>query len=202
MEKKYLFGPGITDHIPDQGFGQMGMGDYHKRIQAYCRMFIEDVTEDELHRLFVSDGGIDKAALCKQECISPASGTSGAPSEDAAKKRAKKQAQPRRRTPAPKPPAEEMPPKELWDPPPPPPTPAPRKAAPPPPPPAPRKEPRKADAKKIEPAREAGALSNVEQAVALLPRLSPLQLRWLGEAVISELAKRATDADAVGRTEL
>lgn len=24
--KKYLFGPGVSDHIPGQGFGQMGMG--------------------------------------------------------------------------------------------------------------------------------------------------------------------------------
>lgn len=25
--KKYLFGPGVSDHIPGLGFGQMGMGD-------------------------------------------------------------------------------------------------------------------------------------------------------------------------------
>lgn len=29
--KKYLFGPGVMDHIPGRGFGQMGMGDYDKR---------------------------------------------------------------------------------------------------------------------------------------------------------------------------
>merc|ERR1711957_456290 len=85
--KKYLFGPGVIDHIPDQGFGQMGMGDYDKRLQAYCRMFIEDVGEDELHRLFVNNGIIDETSLCKAECISTASGTSGRPSEQRRKKR-------------------------------------------------------------------------------------------------------------------
>eukprot|EP00971_Amphidinium_carterae_P073287 1448968-Amphidinium_carterae.1 len=34
--KKYLFGPGIADHIPGKGFGQMGMGDYDMRLQSYC----------------------------------------------------------------------------------------------------------------------------------------------------------------------
>ncbi|CAK9109361.1 Marginal zone B- and B1-cell-specific protein (Plasma cell-induced resident endoplasmic reticulum protein) (Plasma cell-induced resident ER protein) (pERp1) (Proapoptotic caspase adapter protein) [Durusdinium trenchii] len=44
--KKYLFGPGVSDHIPGQGFGQMGMGDYDKRLASYCKMFVEEFGED------------------------------------------------------------------------------------------------------------------------------------------------------------
>ena len=43
--KKYLFGPGVSDHIPGLGFGQMGMGDYDKRLASYCKMFVEELGE-------------------------------------------------------------------------------------------------------------------------------------------------------------
>ena len=40
--KKYLFGPGVKDHLREnEGFGQMGMGDYDERLRSFCHMFIE-----------------------------------------------------------------------------------------------------------------------------------------------------------------
>mmetsp|Transcript_11143 Transcript_11143/g.34881 ORF Transcript_11143/g.34881 Transcript_11143/m.34881 type:complete len:322 (-) Transcript_11143:484-1449(-) len=85
--KKYLFGPGVTDHIPDKGFGQMGMGDYDKRLTSYCRMFTEEVGEEELHRIFIRDGGINRTALCLSPCSSAASGTGALSAEPRKPKR-------------------------------------------------------------------------------------------------------------------
>jgi len=74
--RKYLFGPGVPDHIPGKGFGQMGMGDYDKRLAAYCRMFVEDIGgEEELMKVYLRAGQINKTALCRHECSSEASGT-------------------------------------------------------------------------------------------------------------------------------
>merc|ERR1712232_513822 len=186
--KKYLFGPGVIDHIPDKGFGQMGMGDYDKRIQAYCRMFIEDVGEEELHRLFVKDGFLDKTKLCEVECRSTASGTGAPPSERRAKRRKTR----------PPPSTTETPPRVLFDPPPPQPavTPAPA-----PKPKSPRQS-QKSTAAKDASGRTASAAgpASVEEAIALLPRLSAMQLRWLVDAGINELVKRASAAEAASDT--
>lgn len=177
--KKYLFGPGVIDHIPDKGFGQMGMGDYDKRLAGYCRMFIEDVGEEELQRLFDQDRRINGTALCFEECASSASG-SGPRSTGRKRKKAP-------RSPRPPPRAKSRPrprPKK-------PPRPSPQPGPPPqskplheaPKQPLPTMQAPQAD----EPANADG----LDSALRALPALSPLQLRWLGEAVLQELARRA-----------
>eukprot|EP00438_Fugacium_kawagutii_P026509 Skav230491 [mRNA] locus=scaffold2389:19577:20125:- [translate_table: standard] len=73
--KKYLFGPGVSDHIPGLGFGQMGMGDYDKRLASYCKMFVEEYGEEELKKRFWEDRQLNHTEICKAECQSSASGT-------------------------------------------------------------------------------------------------------------------------------
>jgi len=74
-DKSYLFGPGVIDHLgPDKGFGQMGMGDYDHRLKAYCRMFIEDVGEERIFKM-LKEGTLDKEELCREECLTNASGS-------------------------------------------------------------------------------------------------------------------------------
>eukprot|EP00435_Cladocopium_sp_Y103_P066460 s805_g28.t1 len=73
--KKYLFGPGVSDHIPGQGFGQMGMGDYDKRLASYCKMFVEEFGEEELQKRFWEDRQVNHTEICQAECQSSASGT-------------------------------------------------------------------------------------------------------------------------------
>merc|ERR1711957_1100885 len=70
----YLFGPGVIDHIPNLGFGQMGMGDYDKRISAFCKGFVEEQGEDELRQAWLRDRVISSVELCADECKSSASG--------------------------------------------------------------------------------------------------------------------------------
>lgn len=199
--KKYLFGPGVIDHIPDLGFGQMGMGDYDKRLSAYCRAFIEEVGEEELQSRWREGVAIDKTKLCAEECKFDSSGA----------------AAPSKRKQKPRPLPHSMPP-------PPAPQPAPSKKRKPP----PDKEARDA-ADRLEKAEQAEkrkraaqeALSpqaraqppeNTEsgssagdaalgRAFAALPSLSASQLRALGEGVLSELARRV-EAPSFGRDEL
>ncbi|CAE7819473.1 NEK1 [Symbiodinium sp. CCMP2592] len=73
--KKYLFGPGIKDHIPGLGFGQMGMGDYDKRLAAFCKMFVEELGEEKLQQLYQDNRQLNHTQLCLEECLSSASGT-------------------------------------------------------------------------------------------------------------------------------
>ncbi|CAE7939789.1 NEK1 [Symbiodinium necroappetens] len=73
--KKYLFGPGIKDHIPGLGFGQMGMGDYDKRLAAFCKMFVEELGEEKLQQLYWDNRQLNHTQLCLEECLSSASGT-------------------------------------------------------------------------------------------------------------------------------
>ncbi|CAJ1350613.1 unnamed protein product [Effrenium voratum] len=146
--KKYLFGPGVTDHIPGQGFGQMGMGDYDKRMASYCKMFVEEFGEEKLQQLFWEQRQINHTQLCFEECQTSASGT-GAQS--------KTQRRPRTRSSA----VEEKP----------------------------KPKPKKPTAKPAEPI---GSSANLEKTLALLPQFSASQLRHLGEAVLAELASRAT----------
>jgi len=167
--KKYLFGPGVTDHIPDKGFGQMGMGDYDKRLTSYCRMFTEEVGEEELHRIFIRDGGINRTALCLSPCSSAASGTGALSAEP---RKPKRRPPPQQAPPAPRPPAPQPPSKPVH-----------AGAAP----------SRVADT--LPPS--AAPSHAVEEVVAMLPRLSTLQLRWLGEAVVGELSQRAAVAQRV-----
>lgn len=189
--RKYLFGPGIEDHIPNQGFGQMGMGDYDKRLQSYCRMFVEDVGEEELHRLFQEERAVDKTKLCRAECTSSASGTGALSSEPR---------RPKGLAVVPLPAGPEPPPA----------SPAASRLA------TPR---RKAKSRRTSPApaeqrrepsddvarRRAASVTSpaagspaVEEMVQALPQLSALQLRWLGEAVLSELARRAPTGPSGG----
>eukprot|EP00927_Polykrikos_kofoidii_P017657 TRINITY_DN18066_c0_g1_i1.p1 TRINITY_DN18066_c0_g1~~TRINITY_DN18066_c0_g1_i1.p1 ORF type:complete len:267 (+),score=40.34 TRINITY_DN18066_c0_g1_i1:133-933(+) len=183
--KQYLFGPGVSDHIPGKGFGQMGMGDYDKRLASYCKMFIEDISEEELQKRFVKDGALNHTELCQLECNSSASGTGAISS------RPRRTVQ-RRPTPPPREPETPRPRSR--------PRPRPRMPAQPPPapPPSPLSQPLPSDT-------EGSAAELLEQAIGLLPRLSPLQLRWLGEAVMGELATRAgarSSAEAARRPEL
>lgn len=84
--KSYLFGPGIVDHLKEnQGFGQMGMGDYDFRLRAFCKMFIEKVGEEQLLDLLQKEK-LDKEKLCKKECESNASGMSEPRSDQEIKK--------------------------------------------------------------------------------------------------------------------
>merc|ERR1711865_288384 len=152
-----------------------------------------------------------KTNLCRTECKFEASGTGAAPTQDQEKARKKKQkAAAAARSEAERKRQEELPPKELWDP-----DrqgsrdpshklgdPDPRASKPPapatPPAPAPKKPPRKAAQNSGEKSGTApqSPLSSVEQAIAILPKLSTLQLKWLGDAVLGELAKRAEAADS------
>jgi len=84
--KKYLFGPGIKDHIPGLGFGQMGMGDYDKRLAAFCKMFVEELGEEKLQQLYRENRQLNHTQLCLEECLSSASGT-GAQSRSPRKSR-------------------------------------------------------------------------------------------------------------------
>ncbi|CAE8697367.1 unnamed protein product [Polarella glacialis] len=181
--KKYLFGPGVTDHIPDKGFGQMGMGDYDKRLAAYCRMFTEDVGEEKLRELFTGNQ-IDHVGLCRTECKSSASGT-GAQTSRPKKPKAPKPPPP----PAPK---AKNKPKES-------------KAQPQvqqPPLRAPATPPVAEAAAATPPVAEAAA-DMLEKTISYLPKLTSRQLQWLGEAVMAELASKAMDAEGRGaRTEL
>merc|ERR1712151_715434 len=136
----------------------MGMGDYDKRLAAYCRMFVEDVGEEELISKFQRDGSLNNTELCRAPCSSPASGASGDPD---------KQRRPRPRPRRPTPPT------------PPPVPPRPKTMKPPPPPPRGRTS--------VDPGAATPRIDALEQAVGLLPRLSTLQLQWLGEAVLKEL---------------
>lgn len=178
--KKYLFGPGVVDHIPDQGFGQMGMGDYDKRLAAYCRMFTEEVGEEELLRKFTGDGFINKTELCSVECRSAASGSGGDPLASKSKPR------PKRRPPPSSPP----PTKTVGV--------------------SHSKQSKTDTAQKLplektqegpsESAPAASPADSLEKSIGLLPGLSSMQLRWLGEAVLAELAKRASGGTTSGRT--
>lgn len=176
---KYLFGPGVIDHIPDKGFGQMGMGDYDSRLAAYCRMFVEEVGEEELQRLFLRDGSIDRMQLCNEECLSPASGTSGRVTAD---RQPRKKTGPSESPPPPSPPTL-RPPRKTARKKQNPPAPAPPLPAPTPPAPA-------TISQKLSPRAATGSV-DLEQMVAAVPSLSSLQLRWLGDAVLGELAQRA-----------
>lgn len=174
--KKYLFGPGVSDHIPGQGFGQMGMGDYDKRLAAYCRMFVEDMGEEELLKKFLADGAIDKTELCKEECSSSASGQGA---------RSKEPRKPKRPLPAPRP----TPPPVPRPRPRPRPRPGPRPEVP-----IPAPAPAKLSADLEAATGEVAEL--LKAALAALPRLAPSQLRLLGDALLGELAGRAAVAEA------
>jgi len=88
QDKSYLFGPGIKDHLgPDKGFGQMGMGEYDLRLRAYCSMFIEQFGgEDEIYAEFVANKGLDETEICREECLTSASGSIGGVSKKQRKK--------------------------------------------------------------------------------------------------------------------
>lgn len=189
--KKYLFGPGVTDHIPDKGFGQMGMGDYDKRLAAYCKMFVEDEGEERIQELF-AQRGLNHTELCARQCRSSASGT-GAQSEN---RRPRKRPAPR-----PTPPADSSSGSARKK------GPRPKKAA------APA-------GTKTEAAQGAGmpqppghgssasssagagaaagirAETGIGQVLDALPKLSTPQLQQLGSAVMAELAARAHPAAA------
>jgi len=175
--KKYLFGPGVTDHIPDKGFGQMGMGDYDRRLSSYCRMFIENVGEEELQSMFLRDRMINRTDLCLIECSSTASGTGALSLEKPRPKKTKKQLP----SPSPPPPvlsshpapassAEVLPPVQQ--------------------PPATKKQ--HEPPMKRRPSNHTEAF--LERAIGLLRDLNASQLRRLGEAVVVELAGRAAGA--------
>lgn len=170
--QKFLFGPGIIDHIPDKGFGQMGMGDYDSRLAAYCRMFVEEVGEEELRRRFLSTRRVDRLELCKEECKDPASGTSGRVTTDRKPRKRSRQQAPSARTSVPEP----------------------RKAK------RNRQASQDASPDRHSPQRSTAGpgLSNFEQMVSTIHHLSSMQLRWLGEAVLGELARRAEGAVQAG----
>merc|ERR1711879_23804 len=168
------------------GFGQMGMGEYDQRLSSYCRMFIEEVGEDELHRLFLQDGGINKTQVCAAECTSSASGTGAQSRKPRRKKRStlpsplqsspKKKKVPKKTKLSPHPSASKSPhgSPSLLDV-----SPEPSPAS-----------------------KPVAPVDSLEKMVESLPNLSPMQLRWLGEAVISELAKRATKSPSTDASKI
>eukprot|EP00933_Yihiella_yeosuensis_P054971 TRINITY_DN5358_c0_g1_i2.p1 TRINITY_DN5358_c0_g1~~TRINITY_DN5358_c0_g1_i2.p1 ORF type:complete len:284 (+),score=73.30 TRINITY_DN5358_c0_g1_i2:82-933(+) len=182
--KKYLFGPGITDHIPDKGFGQMGMGDYDKRLAAYCRMFIEDVGEDKLREIYTKDRELRHVELCKEECLSSASGSGAYDREKKPKKKASAE-----KPPPPSPP--EKPKKK-------------EKAA------KKDKVPSQDDSRSKTTTTAAPTVQEdqpevltsteaLEKAKSYLPQLNPMQLKYLGEAVLEEMVKQAAQAAAAAQ---
>jgi len=183
--KKYLFGPGVSDHIPGQGFGQMGMGDYDKRLAAYCRTFIEEVGEDQLQEMFAFSNGINSTALCQEQCSSSASGTGAIDVEPRPRQvppRTERRSSKAEVRPLPKTKSTALKSKQ-------------KKAASL----AEEAEPLRA-ARASPPPESATAGLDVETVIRALSRLSTLQLRHLGKAVLDELGSRAAvDGDATER---
>ena len=171
--KKYLFGPGVSDHIPGQGFGQMGMGDYDKRLASYCKMFVEEFGEEELKKRFWEERHLNHTEICQSECQSSASGT-GAQSKTPRKPRAA-------RTPSPEKVSKEsakVPPKTKGKP---------NKVA--------------AGDQPSEKTEKATEKLKIDKVLAALPQMKTLELRSLGEAILGELASRAPEATKM-RTDL
>lgn len=162
--KKYLFGPGVSDHIPGQGFGQMGMGDYDKRLASYCKMFVEEFGEEELQKRFWDDRQVNHTEICQAECQSSASGT-GAQSKTPRKPKASR---------SPRSPSEEKVPKES------------AKAKP-----MPTTKPAKLPKATGEPVSTAEAEVKVDEVLKTLPKMKTKELRKLGEAILGELSSRA-----------
>jgi hypothetical protein len=105
----YLFGPGIKPdaHLPaGVGFGQMGMGDYDRRLASYCLMFAERAMEEIVENkaktaaedlcgqgFKIEDESVDQtghlnvflnsSCFCHKECLADSNGTGAAPANTA-----------------------------------------------------------------------------------------------------------------------
>lgn len=165
--KKYLFGPGVSDHIPGQGFGQMGMGDYDKRLASYCKMFVEEFGEEELQKRFWEDRQVNHTEICQAECQSSASGT-GAQSKTPRKPKVPR---------SPRSSAEEKVPKESAKAKPMPKT-------------KPANLPKATTGEPVSETAEAEVLK-VTEVLRTLPKMKTKELQKLGEAILGELSSRA-----------